>query len=82
MPFRVQIRQSVARKIAGWSLSDSVLVNVYMYLNEVLPTDPSALIRRTGHPFDGMVFEFNFIDPENRLCEHFFVFHVVYSQDD
>jgi hypothetical protein len=82
MPYRVQIRQNVVRKIAGWNLSDSVLVDVYLYLNEVLPADPPTFLRRTRQPFDGMVYEFNFIDSDNRLCEHFFVFQVVYAQDE
>jgi len=74
MSYGVLIRPTVSRKISQWGLSDFVLVDVYLYLNEVLPTDPLGLLRRTRHPFDGMVYEFNFIDPENRLCEHFFVF--------
>jgi hypothetical protein len=82
MPFRVQIRPAIARKVAGWGLSDYVLVEVYLYLNELLPTDPTRFLRRVRRPFDGMVYEFSFIDPENRLRQHFFVFQIVYAQDE
>jgi hypothetical protein len=82
MPYRVQIRPSVRSKIAGWGLSDFVLVDGYLYLNEVLPTDPKAFLRRARQPFDGLLYEFSFIDPENRLRQHLFVFLIVYSQDE
>jgi hypothetical protein len=82
MSFKVRIRPEVARKIAGWGLSDPVLVEVYLRLREVLPLDPLACLRRVVKPFDGMVYEFSFVDPENRFREHFFVFLVVYGQDE
>jgi hypothetical protein len=82
MPYRVHIRPAVAKKIAGWALSDYVLVDVYLFLNEVLASDPMRFLRRVPRPFDGMVYEFSLIDPENRLRQHFFVFQVVYAQDE
>jgi hypothetical protein len=42
---------------------------------------PANQMVRMSEPFDGMVFAFSFIDPANRLCEHLFAFHIVYSQD-
>jgi hypothetical protein len=32
--------------------------------------------------FDGMVFEMNKIDPENRFCLHTLMFHVIYASDE
>jgi hypothetical protein len=29
-----------------------------------------------------MTYSFNPIDPANRLCQHFFEFHVAYGQDE
>ena len=66
----------------SWGLSEFVLMDVLLYLNEVLPTSPTTYLRRARTPFDGMLFEFYLIDPENRLCEHAFVFHVLYGQDE
>ena len=82
MSYRVKVLPPVARKIARWGLSDAVLVDVYLYLHEVLPTDPAAFLRRGRRPFDGMLYEFSLIDPDNRLCEHVFAFLVVYAQDE
>lgn len=82
MPFRLLIFPSAAKTIASWGLSDSVLVDVYLYLREILPLDPAKFLRRAKQPFDGMLFEFNVIDPDNRLRQHFFVFQILYSQDE
>jgi hypothetical protein len=40
----------------------------------------AAHLRRTETPFDGMTYSFTIIDPENRLCEHVFLFLVLYGQ--
>ena len=82
MSYRSVIQPSVAKKIAGWGLSDAVLVDVYLALKELLPSSPTAFLRRAETPFDGMLFEFSSIDPANRLRQHLFVFLVVYSQDE
>jgi len=29
-----------------------------------------------------MAYYFSMMDPENRLCEHFFTFHILYGQDE
>ena len=63
-------------------MSDFVLVDVNIQLLEVLPSNPGRLMRRARYPFDGMVFDFRLIDPENRLREHLFAFQVLYSQDE
>jgi hypothetical protein len=39
-------------------------------------------LERTEEPFDGMSYRFELIDPENRLCRHFFAFHVLYSMEE
>ncbi|MBI3407874.1 MAG: hypothetical protein HY040_05900 [Planctomycetes bacterium] len=82
MPYRVVLRPSVAKAISQWGLSDFMLVEVYIRLREQLAADPTRLLMRLTEPFDGMVYGFHMIDPENRLCEHFFVFQVVFSQDE
>ena len=82
MPYRLVLHPTVAKTIASWGLSDPVLVDVYLYLREVLPLDPPRFLRRARQPFDGMLFEFELIDSENRLRQHYFVFQVLYSQDE
>lgn len=82
MSYRVEIRNSVSRKIISWMLSDAVLVEVHLRLRDQLTHDPWRSLQRTRAPFDGMTFSFSLVDPDNRLCEHFFAFQVVYSQDE
>lgn len=82
MAFKVIMTSSVTRKIASWQLSDFVLVDVNLHLRELLPTNSSQLLRRETSPFDGLVYRFSLIDSENRLREHFFLFQIVFSQDE
>src|SRR5216683_520916 len=82
MSYRVQIHPSVARKLITWQLPDFALVEVYLRLRDRLRENPASQLRRARRPFEGMVYEFSFVDVENRLCEHHFVFHVVYGQDE
>src|ERR1700724_2671156 len=82
MRYRVKIEPYVPKRIRSWGLSDSILVDVYLWLNDRLPLDPLHSLRRVENPFEGMVFEFSLIDPDNRWREHFFTFHVLYGQDE
>jgi hypothetical protein len=51
-------------------------------LYQNLHENPAARLERTEQPFDGMSYRFALIDPENRLCQHFFTFHVLYAADE
>lgn len=82
MPYKVVILPHARRQINSWKLPDSVLVEVYLRLGEYLPREPHQALKRTRQPFDGMVYYFRMIDPEDRLCEHFFTFHIWYGQDE
>jgi hypothetical protein len=55
---------------------------VLLRLLQVLPSSPTQHLQRVRQPFDGMVYQFSMIDPEDRLTEHHFSFHVVYGQDE
>jgi len=59
-----------------------MLTEAYLRLQGELAENPAQSLVRTGQPFDGLCFLFSMVDPENRLREHFFAFHVVYSQDE
>ena len=82
MPYRVELRPRVTRQIVSWGLSDSLFVEVHLRLQRNLTENPAFALLRTEQPFDGMTFRFSLIDPENRLRECLFVFHVLYSQDE
>jgi hypothetical protein len=82
MAYKVVVHPRVQATIASWGLSNFVLVDVYLMLHEVLSSQPAAFLRRAEFPFDGMLFEFNLVDPENRLRQHEFVFLVTYGQDE
>jgi hypothetical protein len=75
------LRPNVNRAILRWGLSDNVFVEVRLRLNS-LANNPARQLVRTTEPIDGMSYTFGLIDPQNRLCEHFFRFHVLYGQDE
>lgn len=82
MAYKVVVLPQARRQIRSWQLPDSILVEVYLRLSEHLPQEPHNVLTRARQPFDGMVYHCRMIDPDNRLCEHFFAFHVIYSQDE
>ncbi len=82
MSYRVRIRKSASAQIASWNLSDSMLVEVHLRLREQLAQSPTTHLHRVRQPYDGLVYEFSMIDPQNRLCEHFFTFLITYGQDE
>lgn len=49
MAYRVIVPSNVNRKILGWGLSDSVLVDVHVMIREVLPSSPTTFLRRRRH---------------------------------
>ncbi len=67
MAWKTSLRLHASRQIASWNLSDFVWTDVLMHLHQVLPQAPSAHLRRVRQPFDGMVYEFSLIDPEDRM---------------
>jgi hypothetical protein len=79
--YRVVWHPSVRREVQKWVLSDQVLVEVYLRIG-ALSDNPAERLVRTTQPFDGMVFAFEFVDPANRICVHYFAFLVQYSQDE
>ena len=82
MSFRVEFTRHLRQQIISWQLSDFLLVEVYLRLRQDLADQPARVLRRQRRPFDGMCYTFSMVDPENRLREHLFVFHVLYSQDE
>jgi len=82
MSFRVDIRPPARRGIASWGLSDSLIVDVYLRLNEALSDNPWRLLRPSEEAEGGMIFAFSIIDPENRFLVHSFFFQVYYAQDE
>ena len=82
MSYRVNVRNSIHRRILKWGLSDTMLVEVFLRLRENLPANLPELLTRTVKPFDGMTYHFSLVDPENRLCRHSFWFHLLFSQDE
>ena len=78
MSFRVEIPPAIRCKVISWSLPDSVLVEVYLRLQN-LANNRSTLLQRTQEPFDGLVYFFELIDPQNRVCVHSFLFHCLRS---
>lgn len=78
MSYRVRSSPTFTRKLTTWGLSDTLLVEVHLRLADEMP----GRLERTQEPYDGMGYRFGMIDPENRLREYAFFFHVVFSQDE
>ena len=81
MSYRIVWEKSVLRAVKSWSLPDAVLVEMHLRAH-ALAHRPADRLSRLTVPFDGMVYAFEFIDPNNRICEHLFAFRVAYSQDE
>lgn len=81
MSYRVLPTRRLRAKILSWGLSDFVLTDIYLRLSE-LADNPAEQLVSLESPFTGMVLRHSLIDPENRMCQHVFWFHVVYSADE
>jgi hypothetical protein len=82
MSFRIEMRQRVRRKLSSLNLPDAILVEVHLQISGRLSNDPAASLVRMLDLFDGLVFPFEMIDPDNRLSVHRIFFHVCYSMDE
>jgi hypothetical protein len=80
--FKVVLSKRAQRDIGSWALPDSVIVDVYVRLREVLSQNPGNHLVSSDDPHHGMVFPLELIDPANRLSVFRFFFRVVYSQDE
>jgi hypothetical protein len=83
--YRVRITPRVIAQVQGWHLPDKILVEVYLYLREVLPADLEHNLSREGEPFDrsrGLTCSFTRRDHHVLGREHHFMFHVFFSQDE
>jgi hypothetical protein len=81
-PFRTRILPPAMKHIQSWSLSDSLFVDVFIWLNERLPEPPSRLLVPSLERDGGMLLRFSVVDPDNRFCEHTFQFRVYYHTDE
>jgi hypothetical protein len=74
----------VRRQIIRWGLSDGLLVDVHLRLNQELPRSPTSVLTRDESLFggEGMVYGFELIDLTNRLLVHAFRFQVFYHSDE
>lgn len=84
MEYRTRLDPLVRRQVAGWKLSDSLLVDVHLHLNDQLPVTPASHLRidPTWFGGEGLVYGFEIVDPENRLLVHVFRFQVFYLADE
>jgi len=82
--YKTRLDPLVRRQIVGWKLPDSLLVDVYLHLDDELPRSPTTVLTRDPSWFDaeGMVYGFQLIDPENRMLVHAFRFQVLFHADE
>ncbi len=81
MSYRIVWNNSVGRAVRTWALPDAVFVEMRLRVN-LLGENPATRLVRVEQPVSGMLYPFRIFDPSNRLCEHLFAFHVLYSQDE
>ena len=84
MQYKVQLDALVRRQMTRWNLSDELLIDVHIRLQDELPRSPTTLLQQDPAWFDseGMVFGFDLIDPVNRMLVHAFRFQVFYHVDE
>ena len=82
MSLKVEWPSRLTGQLARLGLPDGVLVEVYHRLRDEFIPDPLRYLRRMLEPFDGLVYSFALIDPDNRFSEHHLYFHVFYHQDE
>lgn len=84
MEYKTRLDPLVRRQIARWGLSDGLLVDVHLRLNDELPHAPATFLSKDSTRFggEGMVYGFDLIDPNNRMLVHVFRFQVFYLPDE
>src|SRR2546430_15489249 len=82
--YKIRLDALVRRQMIRWKLSDNLLVDVHLRLNDELPRSPTSFLRQdpTWFDSDGMVYGFDLIDPENRMLVHAFRFQIFYLADE
>lgn len=81
MSFKIALKPKVRSTISTWRLPDVVLVEALLQLRQ-LENNPARNLQRVNEPFDGLIYYFDFVDPQNRLHEYQFAFQVGYSVDE
>ena len=82
--YKARLDALVRRQMIQWKLSDSLLVDIHLHLNDELLRSPTSFLRLDPTWFEsaGMVYGFDLIDPENRMLVHAFRFQVFYDADE
>lgn len=82
MSYRVVIEPSARRKLNTLGLPDFLLIEAELRLRNDLTILPAQRLIRVQQPFEGVVYGFDLIDPDNRLCQHALIFWIMYGQDE
>src|SRR5262249_45196383 len=82
--YRTRLDPLVRRQMIRWGLSDSLLVDVHLHLNNELPSSPTSFLQKdlTWAGGEGLVYDFQLVDPDNRMLVHAFRFQVFYLADE
>ena len=82
VPFRTRLLPAAMSHIQSWALPEALFVEVFLWLNDRLPQQPSHWLIPAPEPDGGMLLRFSVVDPENRYCEHTFQFRIYYHTDE
>ncbi len=84
MEYKTRLDPLVRRQLIRWKLSDWLLVDVHLRLNDELPRSPTTFLEKDPACFggEGMIYGFDLIDRDNRMLIHAFRFQVFYHPDE
>ncbi len=84
VPYKTRLEPLVRRQLVRWNLSEDLLVDVHLRLNDDLSTIPVSILRKESTWFggEGMVYGFDLVDRNNRMLVHAFRFQVFYHSDE
>src|SRR5947209_7857357 len=82
MPYTTRISPFASRQIREWGLSEPVWMEVLLRLHQTLADNPHAVLNSLTDYAEGMLYYFEFTDPERSNFRHEFVFEVAYLPDE
>jgi hypothetical protein len=82
MEYEYRLHRRVLAQITRWGLSDFLLVELYLALDEVLSANPVGNLRRDPDGGPGAIFSCWSIDPDSPRFQHIFHFRVFYDEDE
>lgn len=83
MEYKIRLHPRVRNQIAGWGLSDDLLVEIHLQLRETLGVHPVAHLQHDrGESGNANLFTYGLRDPADPNFQLIFQFRVYYDEDE